>query len=89
MQILVSQLVVGLFGIALIQVLGESLSELIDILISFPLLFLKLDFLLSCQKVLVIAVFTLVPEGLVDHQGYWGVPTACVKVGLGFSSLKV
>jgi len=47
MQILVSQLVVGLFGIALIQVLRESLSELIDVLISFPLLLLKLDFLLS------------------------------------------
>ena len=47
MQILVSQLVVGLFGVALIQVLWKSLSELIDVLISFPLLLLKLDFLLS------------------------------------------
>jgi hypothetical protein len=87
MQILVSQLVVGLFGIALIQVLRESLSELIDVLISFPLLLLKLDFLLSGKKVLMIALLTLVPEGLVDHLGYRGVPTSCVKVGLGFSSL--
>ena len=36
-----------------------------------------------------IAVLTLVPEGLVYHLGYWGVPTACIKVGLRFSSLKV
>jgi hypothetical protein len=49
MQILVSQLVVGLFGIALVQVLWEPLSQLIDVLIAFTLLFLKLDFLLSGQ----------------------------------------
>ena len=89
MQILVSQLVVGLFRVALVQVLRKPLSQLIDVLITFTLLFLELYFLLSGYKVLMIAVLTLVPEGLVDHFGDWGVPTACVKVGLGFSSLQV
>ena len=49
MQILVSQLVIGLFGIALVQVLREPLSQFFDVLITFTLLFLELDFLLSGQ----------------------------------------
>ncbi len=76
MQILVSQLVVGLLGITLVQVLWEPLSQLVYVLISFALLCLKLDFLFSRHKILMIAVLTLVPEGLVDHLGYWGVPSA-------------